>query len=342
MHPDLKTDLLCDDSTDVALSGLVTISKNRFFDNSTLDSMRVCPRRFYYSKVRKWKPDSDSIALLFGSAWHASMDFLWANPEAKIKEAFEPFQKMWSSSEFANTLEFDTFPRSPSRALEMLSKYIERYAQWLQNNVEVLDIEKPFIVPLSESNQKLFYIGKWDKLYREGKHIYILDHKTSSSFASSWLNSWSPNGQVDGYLYAGHMQYGDLFKSVIIDGALVQKTSVDFKRVPIERQIDMLDNWKFDVLDLIDQIQYYEDRLIEIRSSKSIEPFLRTFPKCTTSCTSYYGTCPFIDLCKYVPNPEIYGKDDIPNGFAKDTWKPFSIEETPSGEFSIKPMDHEA
>ena len=327
-------------SVESALSGISTIGGNRFFDNSTLDSMRVCPRRFYYSKIRKWKQDRDSIALLFGSAWHACMDFVWAHPSASIEKSFEPFQKMWDSSEFAMTESFDTYPRTPQRALEMLIKYKERYQTWLSNNISVEAIEASFIVPLSETQQNLFYIGKWDKVYKEGAFYHIVDHKTTSSFSTSWLNSWSPNGQVDGYLFAGHMTYGDLFKSVMIDGALVQKTSIDFKRIPVERQTDMLDQWKWEVLDLIEQIIYYEDRLKEIRQSSEKDTFLRTFPKCTTSCTSYYGSCPYLDLCKYVPNPEVYDhkdEQDIPNGYTKDTWQAFAIEESPTGEFTAKP-----
>ena len=322
------------------LSGL-SAGHNRFFDNSTLDSMRVCARRYYYSKVRRWKPDRTNIALVFGSGWHASMDFLWANPLATAEEVWEKgFLVEWNKSEFVESDLFDTFPRTPARAFDMLKKYIERYQSWLEHNIEVVEIEKPFIVPLSESYQNLFYIGKWDKLYKEGKFYHIIDHKTSSSFADSWLNSWSPNGQVDGYLYAGHMEYGDLFKSVLIDGALVSKTQIDFRRVPIERQIDMLDNWKWDVIDLIEQIMYYENRLSEERAAKESPKFLKAFPKCTTSCTSYFGKCPYLDLCKYVPNPETYVGEDKPEGFVTDTWKPFNIAETPEGSFEISPCDH--
>jgi hypothetical protein len=337
MQPSPKDALV---TKEKALSGISTYSGNRFFDNSTLDSMRVCPRRFYYSKIRKWKQDRESVHLVFGSAWHASMDYLWQHPSASLEKVFEEFTKIWDASDFAETDLFDTFPKTPARAKDMLKAYIDRYRSWLENNIEVVAIEKSFIVPLSESHQNLFYIGKWDKLYKEGRFYHISDHKTTSSFSTSWLNSWSPNGQVDGYLYAGHMEYGDLFKSVMIDGALVQKTSIDFRRVPVERQIDMLDQWKWEVLDLIEQIQYYEDMLRAIRADNKDGAFLQAFPKCTTSCTSYYGSCPYLDLCKYVPNPETYKGDDLPNGFIKDTWQAFHIDETPSGEFVVKPLEH--
>jgi hypothetical protein len=340
MNPLAKQDCITDISQN-HLSGLTTHSGNRFYDNSTLDTMRVCPRRFYYRHIRHWETDNVKPALIFGSAWHSAMDFLWANPTASSAEVFkEGFMAFWNESELKDAESFDLFPRSPGRAAEMLMEYVKRYSSWLQNNIKVEAIEKPFIVPLSDDIQNLFYIGKWDKLFREGRFLYITDHKTSSSFASTWLNGWSPNGQVDGYLYAGHMEYGDEFKSVIIDGALVQKTNIDFIKVPIERQIDMLDSWKWDVMEMIDFIWYHESLLLELRKNNvENNSYLAAYPKCTTSCTSYYGSCPYINLCKFVPNPERI--ETVPDGFVISNWKPFEIGETPEGTFEVKITMHE-
>ncbi len=317
------------------LSG-ISARGNRFYDNSTLDTMRVCPRKFYFRHVRKWDLDAMRPALTFGTCWHASMDFLWANPSASWQQAFDVFMKEWNNSDLRDSESFDLFPRSPGRAAEMLQLYVERYANWLQHNIELVAVEKAFIVPLSEETQSLFYVGKWDKLYKEGRFYHISDHKTSSSFASTWLNSWSPNGQVDGYLYAGHMEYGDDFKSVMIDGALVQKTKLDFIRIPVERQIDQLSQWKWEVTDLIDQIWYYEATLLDLRKSGKAESddFLRTYPKCTTSCNSYYGACPYLNLCKFISNPERC--QDVPDGYVVSDWKPFNIEASPTGEFIVR------
>lgn len=313
------------------LSGLTTPSGNRFYDNSTLDSFRVCPRRFYYRHIRHWETDNVKTALIFGTCWHTAMDFIWKNPGCNDSQAFEAFMTEWNKSELAEAESFDLFPRSPGRAMEMLRAYLDRYQSWLQS-IEVVAIEKAFIVPLSFEQQNLFYVGKWDKLYKEGDFYTITDHKTSSSFASTWLNGWSPNGQIDGYLYAGHMEYGDFFRNVVIDGALVQKTKVDFIKIPVERQAQMLDQWKWEVIDLIDQIWFYENELLRLRNEKP-ENFLRTYPKCTTSCTSYYGSCPYLNLCKFVPNPELV--ETVPDGYVISNWKPFNIAEDVDGKFIV-------
>lgn len=320
------------DLSHLNLSGITTKSGNRFYDNSTLETARVCMRRYYYKHVRHWDTDNIKSALIFGTCWHAAMDYIWSNPGCTSPQAFEAFMSEWNKSDLADAESFDLFPRTPGRAAEMITLYLERYRHWL-NEIELIAVEKAFIVPLSTEQQNLFYIGKWDKLFKERSRYTICDHKTSSSFASTWLNGWSPNGQVDGYLYAGHMEYGDDFCNVLIDGALVQKTKMDFIRVPVERQLYMLEQWKYEVMDLMDQIFYYEKQLIDLRNQKP-EDFLRTYPKCTTSCTSYYGCCPFINLCKFVPNPELI--EDVPDGFVISNWKPFNIEEDVDGKFIVK------
>lgn len=319
------------------LSGLVTPSGNRFYDNSTLDTFRVCMRRGYYRHIRHWETEGVRPALIFGSSWHASMDFAWVTPEWTPEQAFDAFMAIWEASELCDAETFDLYPRTPGRAREMLVEYHSRYANWLKG-IEVVAVEKPFIVPLDLQLQNLFYIGKWDKLYKEGRYYTICDHKTSSSFASSWLNSWSPNGQVDGYLYGGHMEYGENFRNVLIDGALVQKTKIDFLRIPVERQHYMLEQWKWEVMDLIEQIWYYEQALLEYRANPTGQDILRSYPKCTTSCTSYYGSCPYINICKFIPNPETIG--EAPDGFCVSNWKPFDVSETPEGAIIVTGTPH--
>jgi hypothetical protein len=60
--------------------------------------------------------------------------------------------------------------------------------------------------------------------------------------------------------------------------------------------------------------------------------FLPTFPKCTTSCTNYFGKCPFLDLCKFQGNPE---EHQVQDGFQISQWKPFEISERPDGTFQV-------
>lgn len=317
-----------DAATELKLSGMSTPSGKRFFDNSMLDVFRVCPRKFYFRHIRNWETAGIRVPLIFGTAIHAAMDQLWpgvhGNNDFQLLElSMTAFQKAWIAGGMGDSMDFDTFPRTPARAIDILIGYIKQYRSMIES-VQLVAVETAFVVPLSLENSDIFYIGKWDKVYKDRLGYNILDHKTASSIANTWLNSFSPNGQMDGYLHAGHMTYGDEMHGVMIDGLLNSKSKIDFIRLPLQRQIGQLNAWLWEVTDLIDQIELNEERLLDIRSSDKRLDYLAAFPKCTTSCTQYYGICPYHDICQFVDNPE--GRE-IPDSMAISTWTPFSITE---------------
>jgi hypothetical protein len=271
------------------------------------------------------------------------MDYIWENAREQdaqtlLAGGMTNFLKIWKM-EGADTLdEFDIYPRTPGRALSILEEYIDRYQHQIQQ-FDILGIEQPFIVPLSLDDETVFYIGKLDKIFKDRYGIQFVDHKTASSMTNTWLNSFSPNGQMDGYLHAGYTSYGDEFHGVLVDGILVNKTKIDFTRIPLQRQVSQLDAWQWEVSDLIDMIELHEERLLEHRDSGVKTNFMPAFPKCTTSCTQYFGTCPYLDLCKFWDNPD---QHEVPDTMEVKKWEPFLILENHDGTFRIEEKEHGA
>lgn len=318
--------------------GVVTPSGYHFYDNSTLNEFRVCFRRGYFSKIRNFEPKGIRKGLLFGTCWHTAMDFVWSkakelSPEKLLLGAIATFDLAFDKTELAQIDDFDLFPRTKGRAAEMLSEYIDRFYHEL-TTLEVLAIEEPFIVPLSTEDEKLMYIGKLDKIIKHPDGVRIWDHKSAASFSSSWIESFSPNSQFDGYSHAGHMTYGDSFQGCMIDGALVQKSKIDFKRIPLSRIPAQLDAWLYETLYLINEIQFHEDLLKEFRASSKKDSCLRCFPKNTSRCTEYYGTCPYLELCKFQDNPDLYPIQELV--YQEHKWQPFEISEQADGSFKVE------
>lgn len=333
------------------LSGIITPSGYRFFDNSTLTEARVCLRRFYFKAVRHIDTEGQKPSLEFGSSWHSSMDQLWSDccsfngrilanslsPQEVIKRANDAFRKRWNESSMPEREEFDLYPRTPGRAAEMLIEYYSRYGEQL-GTFNLLEVERPFIIPLTDDSQKLMYIGKLDKVtesFNTGE-ITPWDHKTAANFGKTWVESFSPNSQFDGYHHAGKMLWGPDFNTIYIDGAVVQKTKIDFMRIPLMRQQNQIEAWLWETLDLISLIQYHEAQLHEVREQMRQGRhynFLPAFPKNTCSCTSFYGCCPYLQLCQFQNNPE---EHEIQDGFCESHWKPFEIEENSDGTFKVQ------
>lgn len=332
---DMTDIVLSSEYESTTLSGIRTKSGYIFYDNSTLNDFRVCPRKGYFKHIRKFAPSGIAMPLIFGGAWHSAMDVLWPLSSKGIKknqvieESFEAFLKFWANTEASKLDEFTLndlyFPRVPTKALELLSFYFDEYGESLLD-YEIATIELPFIVPLTNDETKLMYIGRIDKdvMYKGGPHEFF-DHKTGSALETMWTNSFSPNDQFDGYFHAGKMLYGNSFHSITVDGIQVHKTKKAVKRLPLLLQIPQVEGWLWETLEQIGEIEYNEKLLLEYRESGKHQNFLPAFPKNCTACANQYGKpCPYRDLCVYQNNPEDH---EMMDAFEPSTWVPFQIEE---------------
>jgi hypothetical protein len=138
------------------------------------------------------------------------------------------------------------------------------------------------------------------------------------------MDSFSPNSQVDGYLYAAHLIYGDKVKACWIDASLVHaKEHNGFRFIPVERQLQQLGAWLWETRYWIAQIEANESAYGNYihANDEAQDEYMPAFPKNTSSCNNF-GNCSFLDLCKMWSNPAV--KKDPP-GFAVDHWEPFNV-----------------
>lgn len=318
----------------------------KFFDNTRISSFKVCPRRYYYEHVRHWRPDSKSVALTFGSAWHAAQDVIWGaqtggslhlmavkrdSNKALVDEAYAAFIKTWLEDKLPHPDEMspdelaDFAPRTPQIAKEMLYAYIDARSHLFQDpSFKVVDVERPFAVPLDPDDASLWYVGRLDKVFQYRGSFYVGEHKTTTAykkgsyFRSDFLDSFSPSSQIDGYLFALRMMFGDKASAVWVDAALVHKIEHDgFKFIPIERQHQMIDAFLWTTRHWIDEIEGNKLALAEREADDA--PYLAAFPQNTSSC-GQYGGCPFRSICQTIANPA--KETQPPLGFKTEIWDP--------------------
>lgn len=324
----------------------------RYFDNTRIEAFRKCERSFYFRHVRHWAPDTTKAALAFGGAWHAALDVIWetycgagsaerASTAAVVGAAMFAFEEKWTEEGFPGLNDFLALSyeeqqkigmRNPMTAAEMLYGYIEAREDMMRHRFRPADeawIEQPFAVPLSLSDPNLWYVGRWDKrvVRVSDGAIFGIEHKTTSEyrkeggFKADYLESYNPNSQVMGYLYAGKVQYGHAFKGILIDHALVHKTVHDaFALTPIELHLEQLEAWLWETRARIEDISRDTTRLDRERA-EGMSSFLPAFPRKTEQCIGKYGRCPFLDLCRSDANPERW--DDPPAGWKVEKWEPF-------------------
>jgi hypothetical protein len=219
--------------------------------------------------------------------------------------------------------------RTEGTAKEMFVNYIVARGEFL-DEIEVLAVEQSFAVPIDKSAE-IFYVGRLDKVFKRKSRIYVAEHKTTSMYAesgnfrSTWVNSFSPNSQIDGYTYACNLLYPD-FKAVWVDAALTHKQVHDaFMWIPLERSKQMMELWLWEtnywikqIIKQLDWLDFYvQGDPQQVEKATHMHCFARSSPD---SCVQYNRECIYKDLCTNWGNPEKY---DCPDGFVVDRWEPF-------------------
>jgi len=324
------------------------IDKLRLYDNTRLSDFRRCPRFFFFRHIMGWVMSGERRApLVFGGAWHAAMDILWgsvAEGETRkqtLASSYAAFVAYWTENGMPHPSEIDLAlaeemsPRTPMNAKEMLEGYYDKRFRSIRE-VEILEIERPFAVPLTPDDPTLFYIGRIDKVVKPSpSSVRGIEHKTTTSMrlqnkvhkiSGLFAESFSPNSQVDGYLYALHLLFPEeKGVDVWVDAALVHKVGEDFMFIPVDRQIQHLDSWLWEVHYWVDSIERQKENLA---TASSEDRYLAAFPKDTRSCFDFNTACPYLGLCKARSNPLTWGAE-APGGYKEEKWDPLSHIGTP-------------
>jgi hypothetical protein len=312
-----------------------------FYDNSRLKDYRKCPRYYLLRHKFGWNKPGSAPALGFGLGWHSGMDEIWkflTQHEGQIsgrlasdlsRVALLSWQEQMEEMQidYLSPMYSQLEPkRTQGVAHEMFYNYILNRGSYIQT-FDLRACEQPFAVPLGDLPE-VYYIGRQDKEVsikgREG--IHVVDHKTTSSyskaagFQQAFLESFSPDPQIDGYAYASYLQHGKKFRSVLIDCALVHKTEHNvFKVIPVQRTFSNLDAWLWEAEDWVRRI--WQD-LAELEDCSPGDLYLRAFPKCER-CFEFFRSCIFKDLCRFHSNP--LQLESPPKGFILDVWNPFEV-----------------
>jgi len=305
-----------------------------YYDNTRISAFKKCPRYYYFRHIRHWTVDKPAIPLIFGGAWHMAMEAIWpmlcdgAKQPDIIKAGFAAFIAEWTKRGMPHPdnmdyeMEKELAPRTPGTAFEMIMDYVANRIGKTRD-LELISVERPFIVPLDPTDDSVFYVGKIDKVIKQRGKVRAIEHKTTTAykkdggFRGTFVDGFSPNSQVDGYLYALHMLWPNQVQGVWIDAALVHRTETGFLFIPIEKQQNQLNSWLWETNYWISQIQAHTEALAACSAD---DQFLASFPKQTGSCQDFNKNCEYHDICRFKPNPATIAAP--PAGFHEEPWNP--------------------
>lgn len=323
----------------------------RIYDNTMIVDAQTCPRLFYLRHHEFLSEADKKVWFDFGGAWGKAMDAIWqhgcgkkVNINQLAKIGFDAFCQEWVDERGRpgpdDLTEDDLDVRSggigfrnPVVAHEMIYFYVEKRKPMFENRtIRLLSVEEPFAVPLHKADKTILYGGRWDKIIKIEGFVRCIEHKTTTAWQyprklkTEYLNSFSPNNQIDGYIYAGRFKYGKQFRGVYVDIALVHKDIHDlFELMPVSRDTGSIDAWLWDTWYWVNEI---ERNKAALKTVKSNDGYMAAFPKKTASCYRFPFNCQYLKICSTNSNP-IGIKKDIPNDehgrpmFKVEKWEPF-------------------
>lgn len=208
-----------------------------------------------------------------------------------------------------NSGEFYDDPSDPTRTLAHMEETIIRYVDdrmpaMARNPVWVADISDPtcpvgieqvFDVIITFRGKSVRYIGTIDGivLIRDGSQFMVDENKTASRLDETWRRSFSVKSQPTGYIAVARMLTGLVGDSVRIIGCKVkqQRSSEDMLSFIETKSDAQIVDWAVSLFFAHEMVERYE-----------AEPL--TAPKFTHSCSRYFRSCAFIDMCAAEPNDQ--------------------------------------
>lgn len=317
-------------------------------DASKIKAFMDCQRGFFFRHVLGWGQEEPRIHLVFGSAWHDSMEHMLHHgyDAHSIHGAYEKFMAVWNEA-YGSPLYLpdSSSAKNPSNALLALTEYGEKWRRE-DEQTEVLITETAGAIPVAED--RMVFI-KLDSLLAKYDGVWSREHKTTGRESQSWMDAWSYDIQIGLYghgihFVAPHFGYDSSdVKGVEINGAIFRKGTKNkpesgnkFIRIPIIASGEQNLNWLFEINHWIDQINWNMQELSECSPN---DPVMYSFPRNGVSCGKF--GCRFRGLCTAWANP-LRNCHEPPPGYMVDFWDPRRVVEEAQNELIVDPSTQKA
>lgn len=296
-------------------------------DSTKLNAFLECPRSYFYEYILGWRSETPNIHLEFGKAWHLAMEHLINNgyEERSIADAYGKFFDHYRQY-FPELLDEVNAPKNPANALRALVQYCTEYKD---DKFTPIYTEIAGTVPIDDGKVLHF---RMDSILEVDGMIRSLEHKTGSTLSRQWTDQWSLAIQTGTYNHVLYCLYPpEQVWGVEINGTFFQKKENKFMRVPARRNLSMMNAWQWNVLHIMNMIEFEKNRMFEVKEDDEV---MQAFPCNPTNCTKYFG-CRYHDYCLAWSNP-IARCEDIPMGFKQEWWDPAEEESSANHVFHLE------
>lgn len=287
---------------------------------SSMDVIQNCLRKAKYSLFEGWKPQDESVAVVFGSAMHKALEvFYQGDPATRILPKLDVMEVMAYGNEVPG--ERDDLLLRATRAFvtaaQPLSPLPETDKHSIVNGVWILHcyfktfiddpyvalvddqgpfVERSFSLKIHEEEDLIVELfGTIDVVLRHVKtgEVIPADHKTAGFLnfgGSSYFDREKPNHQYTGYLLGAREVFGvdtDKFLVNVLEKKARPKTAAA-KGVSFPRQITQRNE---------DDFRDFKESLVYTAKQYLREIEEDVWPQGPVGACTAYGSCSFRQVC---------------------------------------------
>ena len=242
------------------------------WDSVSLGAFKTCPRLFWYTIVKGYRPKDESVHLRFGIEYHKALQEydIWKTRGESYEEAlrhcvrdllvrtvdWRPDHKYKNRDNLIRTVIWyvEKFRDDPAvtvklsdgrPATEVSFRFELDWGPKQGQNLTASQVEeRQRGVFNTQVNQPYLLCGHLDRIVSFADSIFVMDHKTTKSQPSSWYyTQYEPDNQMTLYTLAGQVVLNSPIKGVIISAAQVLQETSDFGRGLTYRTPEQIEEW---------------------------------------------------------------------------------------------------
>jgi len=190
-------------------------------DNSTLRAVARCSTEAMVRYAWHWTTAEERATLKAGTAFHTAMERHFKGDQpAEVLAAFSAGYDAWAD---------ENVKADDRLAPANLSRIVSR---WLDLNplatspftVDPTMVEVGFAYPLTDDGSIVF-CGRLDGVAQYQDALYVLEHKSTGRITQDWLDTFTLDSQLSGYIWAAQQHTG-----MTVVGAFLN--AIEFSKLP--------------------------------------------------------------------------------------------------------------
>lgn len=289
---------------------------DRVIDATALGAYNRCPRLYDLSMRRHWHvPGATSAPLTYGTIWHVIMEQHYKSDGDLDTVRLETILAAIPPSDHPDD------HRTMERALLEYEEYLKKYGRPSQiANERTLGTPPDKLmleIAANVADPALLYpyAGKLDRIFSEGRLIYVEDHKTASRMEKGWGEKYKLSQQMMGYAWLAGKLLGEPVAGVRINLHVIRKNDSEFDRFTVSFSPERLDEW----------VENTNNTIRDIQHSYATGNFRGVYTD--GGCSGKYGMCSFANVCRVRPGLR---QAVLEQDYIVAPWDPLTASEMPS------------